>query len=81
MAYPAPKGMTDIFAHGDVDETAEAKIIFPLGWMMVEDGVKCFVVMAADTPLRERVEQAVRAISPRSAPTKWKTWSSMPVGC
>ena len=49
-AYPASKDMTDISAHGDEAETAEAKKIIEMERLMKEEGVKCFVVMAADAP-------------------------------
>ena len=49
-AYPASKGMTDVFAHGDEADTAEAKRIIEMERLMEEEGVKCFVVMAADAP-------------------------------
>ena len=54
-AYPASKGMTDVSAHGHEAETAEAKKIIDMESMMEEDGVKCFVVMAADAPLGRKV--------------------------
>ena len=50
-AYPASKGMMDVSAHGDEAETAEAKRIIEMERLMEEEGVKCFVVMAADAPL------------------------------
>ena len=62
--YPASKGMTDLSAHGDVAETAEAKKIIDMERMMEEDGVKCFVVMAADAPLGRRVSRAVCVLPP-----------------
>ena len=49
-AYPASKGMTDVSAHGDEAETAEAKRIIEMERLMEEEGVKCLVVMAADAP-------------------------------
>ena len=54
-AYPASKGMTDISAHGDEAETAEAKRIIEMERLMEEEGVKCFVVTAADAPLGMRM--------------------------
>ena len=45
LAYTAIKGMTDISAHGDEAETAEAKKIIDMERMIEEEGVKCFVVM------------------------------------
>ena len=58
-AYPANKSMTDVSAHGDEAETAEAKRIIEMQRLMEEEGVKCFVVMAADALLRGRVGSAV----------------------
>ena len=46
-ACPASKGMTDVSAHGDEAETAEAKKIIDMESMMEEEGVKCFVLMTA----------------------------------
>ena len=66
-AYPASKGMTDIFAHGDEAETAEAKRIIEMERLMEEEGVKCFVVMAADALLSTRVSRAVRVLAPEGA--------------
>ena len=66
-AYPASKGMTDISAHGDEAETAEAKKIMHMEHIMEEEGVKCFVVMAADAPLGRRVRRAVRVLAPEGA--------------
>ena len=70
-AYPASKGMTDVFAHGDEAETAEAKRIIEMERLMEEEGVKCFVVMAAEAPLEggwaERSEYSpLRELSPTS---------------
>ena len=66
-AYPASKGMTDVSAHGDEAETAEAKKIIDMERLMEEERVKCFVVMAADAPLGRRVSRAVRALAPEGA--------------
>ena len=66
-AYPASKGMTDVSAHGDEAETAEAKRIIEMERLMEEEGVKCFVVMAADAPLGPRMGRAVRVLSPDGA--------------
>ena len=66
-AYPASKGMTDVSANGNEAETAEAKKIIDMGRMMEEEGVKCFVVMAAKAPLGRRVSRAVRVIAPEGA--------------
>ena len=66
-AYPASKGMTDVSAHGDEAETAEAKRIIEMERLMVERGVKCFVVMAADAPLGRRMGRAVRVLAPERA--------------
>ena len=66
-AYPASKGMTDISAHGDEAETAEAKRIIEMERLMEEEGAKCFVVMAADAPLSTRVRRAVRVLAPEGA--------------
>ena len=59
--------MTDISAHGDEAETAEAKRIIEMERLMEEEGVKCFVVMAADAPLGTRVGRAVRVLAPDGA--------------
>ena len=66
-AYPASKGMTDISAHGDEAETAEAKRIIEMERLMEEEGVKCFFVMAADAPLGTRMGRAVRVLAPDGA--------------
>ena len=66
-AYPASKGMTDISAHGDEAETAEAKRIIEMERLMEEEGAKCFVVMAADAPLASTVSRAVRVLAPDGA--------------
>ena len=66
-AYPASKGMTDVSAHGDEAETAEAKKIIEMERLMEEEGIKCFVVMAADAPLGKRVSRAVRVLAPEGA--------------
>ena len=66
-ASPASKGMTDVSAHGDEAETAEAKRIIEMERLMEEEGVKCFVVMAADTPLGRRMGRSVRVLAPEGA--------------
>ena len=66
-AYPASKGMTDVSAHGDEAETAEAKRIIEMERLMEEEGVKCFVVVAADAPLGTRMGRAVRVLAPDGA--------------
>ena len=66
-AYPASKGMTDVSAHGDEAETAEAKRIIEMELLMEEEGVKCFVVMAADAPLGKRMGRPVRVLAPEGA--------------
>ena len=66
-AYPASKGMTDVPAHGDEAETAEAKRIIEMECLMEEEGFKCFVVMAADAPLGTRMGRAVRVLAPDGA--------------
>ena len=66
-AYPASKGMTDVSAHGDEAETAEAKRIIEMERLMEEEGVKCFLVMAADAPLGTRMGRAVRVLAPDGA--------------
>ena len=66
-AYPASKGMTDVSAHGDEAETARAKKIIYMERMMEEDGVKCFVIMAADALSRRRVRRAVIVLAPEGA--------------
>ena len=66
-AYPASKRMTDVSAHGDEAETAEAKKIIDVERMMEEEGVKCFLVMAAEAPLGKRVSRAVQLLAPEGA--------------
>ena len=66
-AYFASKGMTDVSAHGDEAETAEAKRIIEMERLMGEEGVRCFVVMAADAPLGRRMGRAVRVLAPERA--------------
>ena len=66
-AYPPSKGMTDVSAHGDEGETAEAKRIIEMERLMEEEGVKCFFVMAADAPLGRRMGRAVRVLAPEGA--------------
>ena len=66
-AYPASKGMTVVSAHGDEAETAEAKRIIERDRLMEDEGVKCFVVMAANAPLRTRMGRAVRVFAPEGA--------------
>ena len=66
-AYPASKGMTDVSAHGDEAETAEAKRIIEMERLMEEEGVKCFVVMAVNAPLGRRMGRAVRVLAPEGA--------------
>ena len=62
--YPASKGMTDVSAHGDEAETAEAKKIIGMERMTEKDSVKCLVIMAVDAPLGRRVSRAVRMLAP-----------------
>ena len=50
-------------AHGDEAETAEAKKIIDMERMMEEDGVKCFVLMAADAPLGRRMSRVVSVLA------------------
>ena len=66
-AYPASKGMTDVSARGDEAGTAEAKRIIDMERLMEEEGVKCFVVMAADAPLGRRMGRFVRVLAPEGA--------------
>ena len=63
-AYPASKGMTDVSAHGDEAETAEAKGIIEMECLMEKEGVKCFVIMAADAPPGTRMGRVVRVLAP-----------------
>ena len=56
------KGMTDVSAHGYEAETAEAKRIIEMERLMEEEGVECFLVMAADAPLGRRMGRAVRGL-------------------
>ena len=55
------------FAHGDEAEPAEAKKIIDMERMMEEEGVKCFVVVAAEAWLGRRVSRAVCALVPEHA--------------
>ena len=57
-AYPTSKGMTDVSAHPDEAETAEAKKIIDMERMMDEEGVKCFFVMAAEALGRVGAERS-----------------------
>ena len=66
-AHAASKGMTDVSAHGDEAETAEAKRIIEMERLMEEEGVECFVVMAADAYLGRRMGRAVRVLAPDGA--------------
>ena len=59
--------MSDISAHGSKAETAEAKKIIDMELIMEEEGVKCFVVMAAEAPLGGRVSTAVRVLASEGA--------------
>ena len=63
-AYPASKGLTNVSAHGDEAETAEAKRIIEMERLMEEEGVKCFVVVAADAPLRNEDGQSGQSTRP-----------------
>ena len=66
-AYPASKGMTDISAHGDEAETAEAKRTIDMERMIEEEGVKCFVLMAVYAPLGRTVSRVVGVLAPEGA--------------
>ena len=67
-AYPARKGMTDVFAHSNDAETAEAhQRIIDSKRMMEADGVKCVGVMAPVAPLGSRVSRAVLVLAPEGA--------------
>ena len=66
-AYPASKGMTDMSAHSDGAETAEAKKTIDMERLMEEDGIKCFVVMAAEGPLGRRASRAFRVLAREGA--------------
>ena len=52
-AHPVGKALMDISSHGDAEETEEAKRIIQMDKAMVQEGVKCFVVMANRTDLAE----------------------------
>ena len=65
--YPASKGRTDVSANGDEAGTAEAKKIIGMEPMMEEEGVNCFVLIAAEAPLRRRVSRAVRVLASEGA--------------
>ena len=66
-AYPVGTGMVDFSAHGDEAETAEAEKIIDMERMMEEEGIKCFVVIAAEAPLRRTVSRVVRVLAPEGA--------------
>ena len=66
-ALPTSKGMTDVSAHGDEAETPEAKRIIEMERLMEEEGVKCFVVMAADAPLGRMMGRVVSVLAPEGA--------------
>ena len=57
-AYPASKGMADVSAHGDEEETKEAKRIIEMEKLMEEEGVKSFVI-ASEIETADRVDRAV----------------------
>ena len=59
--------MRDVSAHGDEALTTEAKKIIDMERMMEEEGVKCFLVMAAEAPLGRRVSRAFRVLAPDGA--------------
>ena len=67
FAHSVSKGVTDVPAHGNEAETAEAKKITDMEGMMEQEGVKCFVVMAAEAPLGRRVSRAVGVLAPEGA--------------
>ena len=73
LAGPGPSGTINDLgqhfhsAHGDEAETAEAKRIIEMERLMEEEGVKCFVVMAADAPLGTRMGREVRVLAPDGA--------------
>ena len=77
-AYPASKGMTDVSAHGDQAETTEAKRIIEMERLVEEEGVKCFVVMAADALLETRMGRAVRVLALEGA---WSDKHLFPESC
>ena len=54
-------------AHGDGAETAEAKKIIDVELLIGQDGVKCFVVMAANASLGRSVSRAVLILGPDGA--------------
>ena len=66
-AYPADEGTTDVSAHGDEAETAQAKKIIDMERMMEEEDLKCLVVMAVDAPLGKRVSRAVGVLAREAA--------------
>ena len=76
-AYPARKGMTDKSAHGDEAKSAEAMKIMDMERMMEEDGVRCFVIKAADVPLGGRVSRAVRVLFPEGAQSNKHLFSEL----
>ena len=59
--------MTDVSVHGDEAQTAEAKKIIDMERMIEEEGVKYFVVMAAEAPPGRRVSTAIRVLAPEGA--------------
>ena len=89
-AHLASKGMADVSAHGDKEETKEAKRMIETERLMEEEGVKCFVKMASDTDTADCADQAImrnmaettsiRPLAQMPAndqpPSKWKATSS-----
>ena len=74
-AYPAGKAWMDISSHGDAEETKEAKRIIEMEKAMVQEGVKCFVVMANRTDLAKFRGARVQAIREETL----KQWMVAPV--
>ena len=66
-AYPARTVTTDVSAHGNEAQTAEAKKVIDMERMGGEEGVKWSVVMAADAPLGRRMSGAVQLLAPEGA--------------
>ena len=58
-AYPASEGMTDVSAHSDEPDTADAEQIIDMERMMKAEGVKCFFAITAEAAFGRRVNRAV----------------------
>ena len=63
-AYPASKGMTDVSAHGDEAETAEATKIIEMERLMQEEGVKMLRRHGCGCPPRNEDGQSGQSTRP-----------------